>query len=165
MARIGRLDLGFSTKDQDLWDFLESLPEKSDRAYWLKYYARLGLVTSGKISSNLEIPNDQKKRRNTRKNTNSSVPANTDHDKQLSQQPHDKTEDLDKPKEENRGDDVLSIRPAPKIVRKPSSVDPVELRKRLMSGFIEPDEDLLKEINTDKPSIDSSNSDDRDKTK
>lgn len=137
MARIGRLDVGFSLKDQDLWVFLNQFNER-DRSYWLKYYALLGIsaASNGKtpvlpiIQSSIPAEPTNRQPRRKKKETEFIIPHTL----------ADSNADT-----ESKSEDVPILKPIEVTIQK-KKVDPMELRRRVMENFLTPDQDLLKAL-------------------
>lgn len=142
MARIGRLDVGFSTKDQDLWDCINQFPER-DRSYWLKYYAMLGIGSASKGNSSVSLvptrgikteSNNPPRRRNN-KNTEVEVPQVVQSNSEINSS--------------TDSEEASPIKPIKAKIEK-KSVDPAEIRRRAMENFLAPDEDVLKALALEK---------------
>ena len=136
MARLGRLDVYFSTRgDQELWDVI-SQNEEGDKGYWLKHYAKLGLLAAQSGFVPTGIPASGKDTQTPQKK---SLKSSKPKEKRKTNPTPPK-----EPTEENTSTELDNLSLSIK------KLDPAEKRKQAMANLISADPRLISALDDEK---------------
>lgn len=155
MAQLGRLDVYFSTRDKDVWDVI-STADQGDRGYWLKYYARLGILAAQNGGKPLTVPpislQDEpvtpKVRKKITHKQNAEVVKEEITAEITEQSPNPNQQQIIQ-EEEISSDIKPTSSSFDSLKLEIKKIDPIEKRKQAMANFIIPDSRLLDELKND----------------